>query len=66
MGSTLSGLDHLVRYPSGCGEQNMVKFAPIISVMQYLTNTKQDNKALEHKALSYLHTGKIWYSKNIS
>uniref|UniRef100_A0A2K5LJR6 Alpha-2-macroglobulin like 1 n=1 Tax=Cercocebus atys TaxID=9531 RepID=A0A2K5LJR6_CERAT len=36
MGTALQNLDGLVQMPSGCGEQNMVLFAPIIYVLQYL------------------------------
>ena len=39
MGPSLSGLDSLLKLPTGCGEQNMVNFAPNIFVMKYLKKT---------------------------
>ncbi|RUS82883.1 hypothetical protein EGW08_009348 [Elysia chlorotica] len=39
MGPALSNLDHLVRMPTGCGEQNMVGFVPNILVLNYLSST---------------------------
>ena len=59
MGPTLSGLDHLVRLPTGCGEQNMLNFAPNIFVLQYLNHTNQLNEEIEAKSLSYMRTGKF-------
>ncbi len=57
MGPALSGLDHLVRLPTGCGEQNMLNFAPNIFILQYLTHTKQLTPAIETKTLEYMRTG---------
>ncbi|KAM4529281.1 LOW QUALITY PROTEIN: CD109 antigen [Fundulus diaphanus] len=36
LGPSITGLDSLIQMPSGCGEQNMVHFAPNIYVLQYL------------------------------
>ena len=57
MGPTLSGLDKLLKLPTGCGEQNMLKFAPNIYVLQYLTNTNRLDPTIEAKALQFLKTG---------
>ncbi|EDO33393.1 predicted protein, partial [Nematostella vectensis] len=57
MGPSLSGLDGLLRLPTGCGEQNMVKFAPNIFVMQYLNSTRQMTDDVSTKAVGYLRTG---------
>ena len=59
MGPTLSNLDQLLRLPTGCGEQNMIKFAPNIFVMQYLQATDQITDELRQKALGYMKTGRI-------
>ena len=40
MGTALQNLDNLVQMPRGCGEQNMVLFAPIIYVLQYLERAR--------------------------
>jgi CD109 antigen len=31
MGPSLAGIDHLVRIPSGCGEQTMITYGPMVS-----------------------------------
>ena len=58
MGSSLSNMDNLLAMPHGCGEQNMLKFAPNIFVMNYLNNTNQVDAEIERKALNYMRTGK--------
>ncbi|XP_066273833.1 alpha-2-macroglobulin-like isoform X2 [Branchiostoma lanceolatum] len=63
MGPTLSGLDNLVRQPTGCGEQNMVLFAPNIFVMQYLNTTKQLSSEIKDKSLEYM---KIGYQRELT
>nr|UCK81476.1 alpha-2-macroglobulin-like protein [Arenicola marina] len=57
MGSSLSGLDSLLRMPTGCGEQNMILFAPNIFVMQYLTSTDQVTTEIRTKSLNFMKTG---------
>merc|ERR1712142_338927 len=57
MGSSLSNIDQLLAMPYGCGEQNMLKFAPNIFIMNYLNNTNQVNDAIRTKALDYMRTG---------
>lgn len=44
--------------PFGCGEQNMVQFAPNIFILHYLKKTKQLDPEIEEKALKFLRTGK--------
>uniref|UniRef100_A0A7N6BLX1 CD109 molecule n=1 Tax=Anabas testudineus TaxID=64144 RepID=A0A7N6BLX1_ANATE len=41
LGPSISGLDSLIQMPYGCGEQNMINFAPSIYILQYLRATKQ-------------------------
>lgn len=36
MGAALTNLDSLVQMPTGCGEQNMINFAPNIAVLEYV------------------------------
>ncbi|TFJ98944.1 Alpha-2-macroglobulin-like protein 1 [Platysternon megacephalum] len=57
MGTALQNLDRLVQMPSGCGEQNMVLFAPIIYVLQYLEKTGQLSEELKTRAVGFLQTG---------
>lgn len=57
MGPALGGLDQLLKLPTGCGEQNMLKFAPNIYVLEYLTNTEQLTSSVRDKAVDFLRTG---------
>lgn len=58
LGSSISGLASLIRMPYGCGEQNMINFAPNIYVLDYLTKKKQLTENLKEKALSFMRQGK--------
>lgn len=58
LGSSINGLDSLIRMPYGCGEQNMINFAPNIYVLDYLTKKKQLTENLREKALSFMRQGK--------
>ncbi|XP_021250335.1 alpha-2-macroglobulin-like protein 1 isoform X2 [Numida meleagris] len=57
MGPALQNLDQLLEMPFGCGEQNMVQFAPNIFILQYLKKTKQLDPEIEDTALYFLRTG---------
>ncbi|NXN08148.1 A2ML1 protein, partial [Indicator maculatus] len=57
MGPALQNLDRLLEMPFGCGEQNMVQFAPNIFILQYLNKTKQLDAEIEAKALKFLRKG---------
>lgn len=50
-------LDSLVELPLGCGEQNMIHFAPSIYVLQYLDRSGQDNRDIRSRALGYMKEG---------
>ncbi|XP_068137598.1 CD109 antigen isoform X2 [Hyperolius riggenbachi] len=56
IGPSVSSLQSLIQLPYGCGEQNMVRFAPLIFVMEYLANTRQVNY-LAPKLISYMKEG---------
>ncbi|KFO87723.1 Alpha-2-macroglobulin-like 1, partial [Buceros rhinoceros silvestris] len=58
MGTALQNLDHLVQMPHGCGEQNMVLFAPIVYVLQYLEKTRQLTPEIKERAAGFLRNGK--------
>ena len=58
MGPALQNLDQLLEMPFGCGEQNMIQFAPNIFILQYLNKSKQLDPEIEDKALKFLRTGK--------
>uniref|UniRef100_A0A8C3B962 Alpha-2-macroglobulin-like protein 1 n=1 Tax=Cairina moschata TaxID=8855 RepID=A0A8C3B962_CAIMO len=57
MGLVLQNLDRLVQLPHGCGEQNMVLFAPIVYVLQYLEKTRQMTPEIKERTTGLLHNG---------
>ncbi|XP_039730208.1 alpha-2-macroglobulin [Pteropus medius] len=57
LGSAMQNTQNLLRMPYGCGEQNMVLFAPNIYVLDYLNKTQQLTPEVKSKAIGYLNTG---------
>ncbi|NXC13823.1 A2ML1 protein, partial [Corythaeola cristata] len=57
MGMALQNMDRLVQMPHGCGEQNMVLFAPIVYVLQYLEKTRQLTPEIKERATGFLRNG---------
>ncbi|XP_060786640.1 alpha-2-macroglobulin-like protein 1 [Neoarius graeffei] len=57
MGRALKNLASLLAMPYGCGEQNMLLFAPNIFILQYLESTNQLTPAIRATAETYLVTG---------
>uniref|UniRef100_A0ACB8F2G9 C3 and PZP-like alpha-2-macroglobulin domain-containing protein 8 n=1 Tax=Sphaerodactylus townsendi TaxID=933632 RepID=A0ACB8F2G9_9SAUR len=57
MGPILNNLDNLLQLPFGCGEQNMIHFAPNVFVLKYLQKTKQLSPEVENEATDYLVQG---------
>lgn len=64
MGTALQNLDNLVQMPSGCGEQNMVLFAPIIYVLQYLEKSGLLTKEIRSRATGFLELGDLVQSSS--
>uniref|UniRef100_A0A667Y8V4 CD109 molecule n=1 Tax=Myripristis murdjan TaxID=586833 RepID=A0A667Y8V4_9TELE len=60
---SIAGLGSLVRMPYGCGEQNMINFAPNIYVLRYLTATGQADAATAERAKAFMVTG---YERQLS
>ncbi|XP_063601516.1 alpha-2-macroglobulin-like protein 1 [Penaeus indicus] len=54
---SLQKLGHLIRMPYGCGEQNMINFAPNIYIMQYLEATEQNTVESTEKLLRFMKLG---------
>ena len=54
---TIEGLENLLRMPFGCGEQNMILFAPNVFVARYLEETGQLKPEVMAKAESLMTTG---------
>lgn len=59
LGPALDNLDNLVRLPFGCGEQNLILFAPNIHVISYLDATRGQltNPELRKKAIRNMEKG---------
>ncbi|XP_054019891.1 alpha-2-macroglobulin-like protein 1 [Dryobates pubescens] len=57
MGLALQNLNHLVQMPLGCGEQNMVLFAPVVYVLQYLEKMRQLTPEIKERARGFLRNG---------
>ncbi|XP_071618058.1 alpha-2-macroglobulin [Heliangelus exortis] len=57
MGTAMQNLHQLLQMPFGCGEQNMVLFAPNIYVLDYLNKTGQLSEEVKSKAIGYLVSG---------
>ncbi|NWW53848.1 A2ML1 protein, partial [Pedionomus torquatus] len=57
MGNALQNLDSLLAMPYGCGEQNMVLFAPNIYIQQYLEKSGQLRPDIRAKAQGFLQSG---------
>ncbi|HUX88697.1 MAG TPA: alpha-2-macroglobulin family protein, partial [Chloroflexota bacterium] len=57
LSQTIDGLDGLLRMPFGCGEQNMILFAPDVFVTRYLQSTGQAKPEVLAKAELLLLTG---------
>ncbi|XP_055924186.1 alpha-2-macroglobulin-like [Argiope bruennichi] len=57
MGPAIQNLNNLVSLPTGCGEQNMVKFTPNYLVLDYLTDIGKLTDSIKSNAIQNLNTG---------
>ncbi|XP_061537054.1 alpha-2-macroglobulin-like protein 1 [Phycodurus eques] len=57
MGRAIKNLDQLLAMPYGCGEQNMLLFAPNIFILNYLNSTGQLTAEILDKATRFLESG---------
>ena len=57
LAQTIDGLDQLLQMPFGCGEQNMILFAPDTFILKYLKGTNQLKPEIQAKAEMLLITG---------
>ncbi|NWS65757.1 CD109 protein, partial [Crotophaga sulcirostris] len=57
LGPSINGLSSLIKMPYGCGEQNMINFAPNVYVLQYLTKTRQLREDIKSKAVAFMRKG---------
>uniref|UniRef100_A0A3B4UE28 CD109 molecule n=1 Tax=Seriola dumerili TaxID=41447 RepID=A0A3B4UE28_SERDU len=63
LGPSISGLDSLIQMPHGCGEQNMINFAPNVYVLQYLSATGQTSQDATDRAEDFMMKG---YERQLS
>ncbi|RMC13369.1 hypothetical protein DUI87_10904 [Hirundo rustica rustica] len=57
LGPSINGLSSLIKMPYGCGEQNMINFAPNVYILQYLIKTRQLREDIRSKAVSFMRKG---------
>ncbi|XP_075940084.1 CD109 antigen [Anarhichas minor] len=57
LGPSISGLDSLILMPYGCGEQNMINFAPNVYVLQYLSAVGQADQETTERAVDFMMKG---------
>jgi len=62
MGPSINGLDKLIKMPYGCGEQNMLNFAPTIFVTRYLESVGSLTSAIKSKSLGFMEKGMLYTS----
>lgn len=63
LGPILINMDHLIRLPTACGEQNLIHFVPDLIILNYLRNTGQISPTIEKDAIVLLEKG---YQKQLS
>ncbi|XP_060566096.1 CD109 antigen-like isoform X2 [Ruditapes philippinarum] len=66
-GASFENLDKLLRMPYGCGEQNMLYFAPSIQAALYMNVTNRIDDAKREKIRNILKTGyqrQLLYQRN--
>ena len=62
MGPSINGLDDLLKMPYGCGEQNMLNFAPNIFITRYLEITNNLDEATMEKSKGFMVKGMYLYN----
>jgi len=62
MGPSINGLDKLLKLPTGCGEQNMLNFAPNIFIVKYMEATNNLDSSIMNKAKKFMETGENVHS----
>lgn len=54
---TINGLQDLISLPCGCGEQTMLKFAPDVYILKYLTAIGKMDETTSKKGKENLQKG---------
>ncbi|XP_076095335.1 CD109 antigen-like [Mytilus galloprovincialis] len=63
IGTTLAGVEDLLRMSYGCGEQNLVRFVPNVFISVYLKSTNRLTNDIKDKVDRYLSAG---YQRQLS
>jgi len=58
LGQSLDGLGELLKMPYGCGEQNMLHFAPDVYILKYFKATGQTDRSIVTKAKRFINAGR--------
>ena len=59
MGPALDDIENLLKMPYGCGEQNMLNFAPNIFILQYLKSVDAVTSDIQTKSSKILPQGSL-------
>ena len=57
IGSALNNIEDLLKMPYGCGEQNLLSFAPDVYILNYLTKSGRITIQIKTKALDFINAG---------
>ena len=57
LGTSISGIEKLLRMPYGCGEQNMINFAPSMFIRAYLQTVGQLTPSIKDKSVRFMTLG---------
>ena len=57
LGPSIDGLENLLRMPTGCGEQNMIKLAPDLYIANYLMDSGQMTPSMHARVKHLIETG---------
>ena len=57
LSNTLQNIDGLLKMPYGCGEQNMINFAPAVFIYDYLEKKMELTEEIEEKASRIIQSG---------
>ncbi|XP_064617744.1 LOW QUALITY PROTEIN: complement C3-like [Liolophura sinensis] len=55
--AVVDGLEGMLRQPTGCGEQTMIRMAPTVYAMTYLTHTNPNRQGVENKGYKFIEDG---------
>ena len=57
IGSALNNIEDLLKMPYGCGEQNLVGFAPDVYILDYLKKSARLTDTIKSKAIEFINSG---------